>query len=190
MPSGERVSPAATGACSNSRDSACRCGRSSSPRPNVPLLIEVDLARTHPALAVLSAICHGGDPEVDAVFPALAEALETLGPKRAILYYDIVLAGLPQAPRARWEAFMSTAVGPRYHSELFRRLDAQAEARGKAEGKAEGEGHAVITVLKARGIVVPDAVREQILACTDHDRLNTWLQRAVTATTADEFTRA
>jgi hypothetical protein len=164
---------------------------------DVPLLIEIDVARTHPALAVLSAICHGGDPEVDAVFPALAEALQTLGPKKAILYYDIVLAGLPQAPRARWEAFMSTAVDPRYHSELFQRIDAQAEARGKAEGKAEGraegkalgEGRSVIRVLETRGIVVPDAIREQILACTDHDRLDTWLQRAVTATTADEVTR-
>jgi hypothetical protein len=63
----------------------------------------VGLARANPALAVFSAISHGGDTEVEALFPALAEALRTLGPKKAILYYAIVLAGLPQAPRARWE---------------------------------------------------------------------------------------
>jgi prophage maintenance system killer protein len=54
---------------------------------DVPLLVDVELARANPALAVFSAICHGGDADVDAVFPALAEALRTLGPKKAILYY-------------------------------------------------------------------------------------------------------
>ena len=93
--------------------------------PNdVPLVVDVDLARANPALAVLSAICHGGDAEVEATFPALAEALRSLGPKRAILYYDVVLAGLPVAARARWEAFMTTTVGHEYHSELFRELAA------------------------------------------------------------------
>jgi hypothetical protein len=56
-----------------------------------------------------SAICHGGDADVDAAFPAIREALRALGPKRAILYHDIVLAGLPPDPRARWEAYMSAA---------------------------------------------------------------------------------
>jgi hypothetical protein len=45
----------------------------------------------------------------------------------------------------------------------------------------------VLTVLSARGIPVPSAVREQILACTDLAQLETWLRRAVTATTADDL---
>ena len=77
---------------------------------------------------------------------------------------------------------MSTTVGSRYHSELFQEL----EARGKAEGKAEGEASAVLTVLDARGVHVPEAIRDQILACTDLDQLDAWLRRAVTAATADE----
>ena len=156
----------------------------------VPLVTDVGLARANPALAVFSAICHGGEADVDAAFPALAEALRVLGPKRAILYYDIVLAGLPQAPRARWEAYMSTAVGFEYRSELLREVDARGRAEGKAEGKAEGEargeGRAVLTVLDARGVPVPEAVREQILACVDLTQLDTWLRRAVTAATADD----
>jgi hypothetical protein len=44
--------------------------------PNdVPLVIDKDLARTSPALTVLSALCHGDHTEVDAAFPALAAAL-------------------------------------------------------------------------------------------------------------------
>ena len=153
---------------------------------DVPLLIDVELARANPALAVFSAICHGGDAEVDAVFPALAQALEVLGPKKAILYYDIVLAGLPVAPRARWEAYMSTVVGAEYRSELLREVDAQGEARGEARG----EGRAVLTVLDTRGVPVPETIRQQILACTDLAQLDTWLRRAVTATTADDVIRA
>jgi hypothetical protein len=148
----------------------------------VPLVIDVELARANPALAVLSAICHGGEADVDAAFPAIAEALRTLGPKKAILYHDIVLAGLPQAPRARWEAYMSTAIGSEYRSELLREVD----ARGRALGEARGEGRAVLTVLDARGVPVPEAIREQILACTDLPQLDTWLRRAVTAATADD----
>jgi len=156
----------------------------------VSLVVDVELARANPALAVFSAICHGGDADVDAVFPALAEALRALGPKKAILYYDVVLAGLPPEPRARWEAYMSSAVGSEYRSELLREADARGraagEAIGEARGEARGEGRAVLTVLDARRVPVPGAVREQILACTDLTQLDTWLRRAVTAATADE----
>jgi hypothetical protein len=148
---------------------------------DVPLVTDADLARANPALAVFSAICHGGQAKVDDMFPVLAEALRSVGPERAILYYDVVLAGLPAPARVRWEAFMTTTVD-RYHSELFRELAAQHEERGEARG----EGRAVLTVLDARGVAVPADARERILACTDLAQLETWLRRAVTATTAAE----
>jgi len=148
----------------------------------VPLLVDVEQALASPALAAFSAICHGRDAEVDEVFPALAAALRTLGPAKAILYHDIVLAGLPQAPRSRWEAFMSTTIDSPYLSERFRELYAQGHVRGEVD--------AVLTVLDARGVDVPDAIREQILACTDRDVIDTWLRRAVTATSAEDVVRA
>jgi hypothetical protein len=152
---------------------------------DVPLVVDVELARANPALAVFSAICHGGDAGVDVVFPALAEALRALGPQKAIFYHDVVLAGLPQAPRVRWEAYMSTATEYEFRSELLR----EAAARGQALGEARGEGRSVLTVLDARGVSVPEAIRKQILACTDLTQLDTWLRRAVTATTADDIIR-
>jgi hypothetical protein len=148
---------------------------------DVPLLADVEQALARPALAVFSAICHGGDARVDEAFPALAAALQALGPSKAVLYHDIVLAGLPQAPRARWEAFMSTTVDSPYLSEKFRELD--------FKGQAKGESLAVLTVLDARGVQVPDAVRDQILACTDFDVLDTWLRRAATASSVEDVVR-
>ena len=148
-------------------------------------MVDLAVAEGNPALAVLSAVCHGGDPGIDAAFPALVAALRAVDPQTAISYNDIVLAGLPEAPRARWEALMSTGTGSRFLSDYYRELD----ARSRAEGEAKGEGRSVLTVLDARGVSVPDAVREQILACTDLAQLDTWLRRAVTATTADEVVR-
>jgi hypothetical protein len=123
---------------------------------------------------------------VDAAFPALAEALRALGPTKAILYHDIVLAGLPPAPRVRWEAYMSSAIRSEFHSDLLRGADVRGQAIGEARGKAQGEAQAVLTVLDARGVPVSEAIRERILACTDLTQLDTWLRRAVTAATADE----
>jgi hypothetical protein len=39
----------------------------------------------------------------------------------------------------------------------------------------------------ARGIRLPDEVRERILSCTDLDQIELWIQRAATATAADEL---
>jgi hypothetical protein len=47
----------------------------------------------------------------------------------------------------------------------------------------------VLTVLNARGMPVPEAVREQILACADLDQLDAWLRRAIVATNADDVIR-
>lgn len=165
---------------------------------DVPLVADAESARADPSLAVLSTICHGDAAEVDAAFPALVEALHVVGPKKAILYYDIVLAGLPPAARVRWEAFMTTTAGYEFRSELLRNLAAeqkalgeaegmaQGMARGRAEGVAEGEAQAVLTVLAARGVAVRADVRDRILACTDLARLEAWLRRAVSATSIDD----
>lgn len=43
-------------------------------------------------------------------------------------------------------------------------------AKGKAEGKAEGEAKSVLLVLDARGISVPNNIRDRVTACTGTDR--------------------
>jgi hypothetical protein len=62
-----------------------------------------------------------------------------------------------------------------------------AEARklgrdeGRAEERADARAHAVLTVLRARGVTVPDAARERILAQKDPARLERWLEKAAVA---------
>jgi len=72
-----------------------------------------------------------------------------------------------------------------YQSDFARRYVAQ----GKAEGRAEGRAHAVLAVLAARGLDVPEDVRARITACTELERLDAWLARAVTAASAADVVR-
>jgi hypothetical protein len=70
-----------------------------------------------------------------------------------------------------------TTAAYRHESEFARRLG----SRFKAEGKAEGEVRALLAILDARHIEIPDGVRADLLACTDTAQLEAWIRRAATA---------
>jgi hypothetical protein len=57
----------------------------------------------------------------------------------------------------------------------------QGHHEGRVEGEAAANARAVLTVLQARGVAVPDAVRERVLAQKDLARLELWLARAAVA---------
>ncbi|MEA2603555.1 MAG: hypothetical protein QOF89_4547 [Acidobacteriota bacterium] len=79
-------------------------------------------------------------------------------------------------------------------------LEATAEARGEAKGKtagwaegraagrAEGMAESILRILEARGVAVSPAQREEILCCSDFDRLDRWLLRATLASSVNELT--
>ena len=72
-----------------------------------------------------------------------------------------------------------------WYEDYKRQLRAEGRKEGRDEGRKEGRAeeaaHAVLTVLRARGIPVPDAARERIVAEKDAARLSRWLERAATA---------
>ena len=138
----------------------------------VPVITNVDSARRHPELAVLSTLAHGGRDDPAEVFEALLAALDTIDHDHANLYTDLVFTVLPAAARVRLEEFMTTATH-RYQSEFARRYFSQ--------GEAEGEAKALLAILDARKIDVPDDVRADISGCTDIARLEAWIRRAATA---------
>lgn len=128
-------------------------------------------------MAVLSALAHGSRPEVKRVLSALTKALPKIDQDLAMLYSDIVFVALPQAARQYLEALMALDTKYELQSEFWRKR----LGGGRAEGKAEGEALALLTVLDARGIEVPQEARERIAECTDLDQLEVWIRRAVTA---------
>ncbi|MBB4931898.1 hypothetical protein F4561_002718 [Lipingzhangella halophila] len=58
---------------------------------------------------------------------------------------------------------------------------------GVAVGLAEGEAASVLKILRARGVPVPEEARERIMGCSDLEQLDTWLKRALTATSTDDL---
>jgi hypothetical protein len=58
----------------------------------------------------------------------------------------------------------------------------EARELGRDEGRAEEAARALLTVLRVRGVAVPDAAREQILAQKNPERLEQWLEKAAVAT--------
>ena len=55
-----------------------------------------------------------------------------------------------------------------------------------AQGRAEEAARAVLTALRVRGIAVPEAASERILAEKDPARLERWHERAILAASIDE----
>lgn len=62
----------------------------------------------------------------------------------------------------------------------------QGRAEGRTEGRAEEAARAVLTVLRARRMDLPEAARDRILAEKDPERLERWLEKAVLAASVTE----
>ncbi|UNS98691.1 hypothetical protein MMF93_21185 [Streptomyces tubbatahanensis] len=71
--------------------------------------------------------------------------------------------------------------------ETFLKGKAQGMAEGMAAGQAEGQARSVLRLLEMRGIPVTETQRARLAACTDPEVLDTWLERAVRITDADQL---
>ncbi|WP_068052317.1 hypothetical protein [Nocardia xishanensis] len=176
--------------CPNER-TADRCGRPIGIAPGctlrplvvspnkVPVVTDAATATNNPELAVLSAIAHRRHPERDAILTTLVE--HVLDGPNGEMYLDLVTAVMPVAARHFLESLMTTGTYE-YKSDFARRY----YARGKADGEATGEARALLTMLRARRIRVPDEAEARIRECTDADLLNSWVERAATAKSLGE----
>lgn len=125
---------------------------------------------------MLSAIAHHNHPDRAKVLDALAAGLADLEDDRAARYADVVAGALPAAARQHWETLMSTT----YYKSGFARSFVN-------QGRAEGEAAAVLAVLAARGIDVPEPARARITGCTDLDQLDAWVRAAATADSIEDL---
>jgi hypothetical protein len=163
-------------------------------RTDVPVVTDLEEAARRPELGVLSALAHGETERGVTIATAVLPAIEGLDDDKVRLYFDLVYNSLNDAARRALETMMK---GYEYQSDFAKKYVAQGRTEGRAEGRNEGrtegrtegrvEGRAeeaaraVLTVLRARGLAVPDAVRERILSQKDPERLERWLEKAVVA---------
>lgn len=144
-------------------------------RARVPVVMDAAEAARRPELAVLSAMAHGQGEQGAAIAAAVLPAIRGLDDERARFYGDLVLTSLNEAARRTLETMMKNY---EYQSDFAKKYVAQ--------GRAEEAGRAVLTALRVRGIVVPAADRERILAEKDAAKLERWLERAILAASIGE----
>ena len=172
-------------------------------RTAVPVVTDSGEAARRPELAVLSAVAHGETEQGTTIATAVLPAIQGLDDDRVRLYYDLVYNSVNEAARRTLEAMMK---GYEYQSDFAKKYVAQGRAEGlsegrtaglsegitagltagRAEGRAEEAARNLLTVLRARGIAVPNATRERIQAQKDPERLERWLEKAAVATSVAE----
>lgn len=151
----------------------------------IPVLVDPAAAVAAPELAVLSAMAHGGDPAHRGVLDAFVASLSSVESDRSLLYSDLVLALLPVVAKEYLEGLLTSTY--EFQSDFARRYFSAGRVEGEAEGEARGEARAVLAVLDARGIEVPEVTRQRIRECTDLAQLDDWVRRAATASSVDEL---
>jgi hypothetical protein len=149
----------------------------------VPVVTDPELGRRMPELVVLSTVTHCDsweDPRP--YFDLLFASLSSLDSDLANQYNDYVLASLSTAARQHLEEYMTTTEHP-FQSDFARRYYDE----GQVNGEVKGEAKALLLILEARGVDVPEPTRARITECTDRDQVESWLRHAVTAVKIEDL---
>ncbi|MFI6964872.1 hypothetical protein ACIBN5_24180, partial [Streptomyces sp. NPDC050255] len=99
---------------------------------------------------------------------------------------ELTAQGLGNRPAAQqWRNLVAVDTSF-YKSFMSEEIRDEGRAQGRAQGQAQGQADSLLLVLDVRGIALTEEAREMITACTDTHLLHHWLERAATATTAEE----
>jgi hypothetical protein len=151
------------------------------PLADIPEILHPEQASEQPELAVLSAIAHGNDPDVNKsleIAMAAHRASEALDRDRSSLYFDLISGSLSEAAR---KAFESMVANRQYISDFARKYFGD----GKAEGKAEGEAAVLLILLSQRFGVLSETTQDRIRGASVA-QLESLAQRLLTASTLRE----
>ncbi|WP_026127548.1 serpin family protein [Nocardiopsis lucentensis] len=140
---------------------------------DIPVVTDPATVAASPTLGVLSAAAHGATKKD--VLDALHTGLDKIDPEKAAKYigYSLHLLDDTDGQKALEKLMMA---------DTFEYTSAWTESL-----RAEGEAKAILRFLSKHGVEVPEEARERISRCQDADTLDTWLERAMTATTIDEL---
>ncbi len=143
---------------------------------SVPEVVDAAVAEHDVELAVLSAVAHGNGPNGVAVLAAALVALGRLDLEHAAAYFQMIYNVLREPMRRALEALVMERQSE--NKATFPSLMQRLIDEGEIKGRTEEAARAVLTVLRVRGIAVPEIARERILAEKDQERLERWLEKA------------
>ncbi len=138
-------------------------------RAQVPIVTDPAEAARRPELGVLSVMAHGEGEQGAAIAAAVLPVVQGLDEERTRFYGDLVYNSLNEAARRALEARM--VKGYVYQSDFAKKYYGQ--------GRADEAARNLLTVLRGRGIIVPDAARERVLAEKDPAQIERWIEKAV-----------
>lgn len=144
-------------------------------------------------LMVLAVLTGAADLGQESTLDEVVAVLLGLDEDRFRTYTGFVLNAASPAERRALEARMATT-HPFYENAFvdafIDRIKAEVLEKGLEEGEAlglaRGKADAILRVLAARGVTVPEDLRQQVLSCTDTAQLDAWSDKAATATSIDE----
>ncbi|MEV6279427.1 hypothetical protein [Nocardia sp. NPDC051832] len=148
---------------------------------NVPRVTDVATAASDIPLAALSAITHATEPDVDEILRTFAAALRDTGEiAEHNIFAELTELALGRDSKATqlWRKLMSIDLSF-FRSETSNLL--------REQGAVQELGNTIFLILDERGIAVPDDARTRIRACTDLERLRSWVRRAATITHAADL---
>ena len=151
---------------------------------DIPKITDLKLAAAYPELAVLSVRAHGDGPDGDEICEVAIGVFDKLDEERGRYYYDLSMAAVSAATRARLEKMMQ-AKKYEYQTEFARKYHAKGIKEGIEEGIDKGIAIAILKVLSARGLAISEEAKAQITSCRDKAQLESWLEIAATAETAE-----
>jgi hypothetical protein len=135
-------------------------------------------ATAGPELTVLAVLTGALDLGQDSARRLVLASLAGLDDSRLATYTVFVRSAASESARQALEDLMTTKFNDTFVDRLL--------AAGEAKGEAKGEARTILRVLAARGLQVPTNVRERVLSCTDIGQLETWADRAATATSVQQ----
>lgn len=150
----------------------------------IPVLGKGPYADRFPELMFLSAVAHQNGKHRGKVLDGFLSVIDLFENSEAKKYTATIAALATATTRSLLEDMMTVDLTWSEWAEL---VLPKTTAKNRAEGKAEGKAESLFVILGARGIAVPDDVRERIAACTDPAQLDTWTARAATAMKIDEL---
>ncbi len=132
---------------------------------------------------MLSVMAHGETEQGGTIAGALLPALALLDEERSRYYFDVLLESVNEASRRALEAMMKRRrIDPERFCEEVRRA---GPGPGRAVGRTEEAARNLLTVLRVRGIAVPDAAREWHPGRNGPSLLERWLAWAVVAASVE-----
>ncbi len=155
----------------------------------VPIVIDRDtappLADASPYLVLFNAVIGAVDLHTEEGRARVVAAIADTGAEGARFrsLCDIILGIASDAAHEHLEELMGITYKSKFVDGWYQQGRAAGEAEGIAQGEARGEARAILRVLRSRGLRPTLAQRELIESCDDVAQLDTWCDRALTATT-------